>query len=365
MPNHRQPFVPPRDQLEVRLIQLWEQVLGVEHIGIKDNFFALGGDATLAQRLLAVIEQSLEKKFFPEALFAYPTVELMARRIEEGLKPLDWFSVVTIRKVGSKAPLFVIHWLGDGVLYGLRLKELLGPNQPIYGLCCAFAAGGWDMRNQEIPTFQELAAHYIREMRQVQPEGPYHIIGFCLGGQIAWEMARQLSADQQEVGCLAMVDATPPENIAVLSFPQQVSTVWEELFRLGPVWTLRRIVRKISEGLVEFCRESQVQILPRIVDKIKGKFLRTVPVSVNGYHTPEYPGRVLLFRVMPRDPGLRSKLIDEDTLGWGKFSTGKLEVHDIITQHTQWTQGRAGETVSKILEVNIGEMREGRVEAQR
>ncbi|NJN82946.1 MAG: amino acid adenylation domain-containing protein [Caldilineaceae bacterium] len=195
-------LVAPRDALELQLAKMWETILGRKPIGIRDNFFELGGHSLLAVRLFAQIEERFGKTLSLATLFQAPTVEQLADILRQEHWQPPWTSLVAIQPGGSKPPFFCVHG-GDGnILYYRDLSRHLGPDQPFYGL----QAQGLDGRHPPHTEIGEMAAHYVHEIRSLQPEGPYYLGGYCTGGTLAFEMAQQLHAQGEEVGLLALFD---------------------------------------------------------------------------------------------------------------------------------------------------------------
>ena len=202
-------YVAPRDEMEFQLVNIWEQVLGVKPIGVKDNFFDLGGHSLLAIRLAAQIERLFNRKLPLASLFRASTVEQLAYVLRQENWSLSWSSLVPVRPVGSKPPLFFVHGGGGHVLFYHNLARYLEPDQPLYGLQRR-ELGGPYLRQTKI---EDMAAHYIQEMRSLQPEGPYYIGGYCVGGTIAFEMAHQLRRAGQDVALVALLAAGYPPGI--------------------------------------------------------------------------------------------------------------------------------------------------------
>lgn len=198
-------YVPPRDELELKLSKIWEKVLPVRPIGVNDNFFDLGGHSLLAVRMFSLIEKAFERNLPLATLFQAPTISALAEVMRGESWPAAWSSLVVINGGGTQRPFFCIHAAGGNVLEYYDLARHLGPDQPFYGL----QAQGLDGKEEPHTTIREMAAHYIKEMRDVQPEGPYFIGGRSSGGTIAFEMACQLKAAGEEVALLALLDTYP------------------------------------------------------------------------------------------------------------------------------------------------------------
>lgn len=195
-------YVAPRDQLEQKIEGIWKRLLGVKSVSIKEDFFELGGHSLLAARLFAQIEKELGKNIPLATLFQASTIEKLANILrEKGWSP-QWSPLVSIKTSGVKPPLFLVHGAEGNVLLYRTLSNYLGDDQPIYGLQSEGLNGNKDFN----PRFETMAAQYINEIKTIQPEGPYYLGGYCLGGAIAFEMARQLNAQNQKVGLLVLIE---------------------------------------------------------------------------------------------------------------------------------------------------------------
>jgi non-ribosomal peptide synthetase component F/thioesterase domain-containing protein len=188
-------FVPPRDDLESKLVKIWEEVLGVAGIGVRTSFFALGGYSLMIVRLFARINKTLGTSLPITTIFNAPTVQQLAD-ILRGHK--DYSSLVPVQKGTNKPPFFLIH---SYLLYG-GLPTVIGKDYPFFGLR--------ELDKDGEMTIQERIATYIREMRAVQPAGPYYIGGWCAAGPLAVETARQLVAEGETVGLVVLFDSWRP-----------------------------------------------------------------------------------------------------------------------------------------------------------
>lgn len=223
-------FVAPRDEIERRLALIWEELLGVDAIGINDSFFDLGGHSLIAVRLFAKIKAAFHVDYPISVLFEAPTIAGCAELIREEVgsdagsedaaskEPEEQTKASAHRykylvamhtgKPGDRTPFFLVAGMFGNVLNLRHLAHLLGEDRPFYGLQARGLYGG-DAPHE---TFEEMAADYIKEIRTVQPEGPYLIGGFSGGGITAYEMAQQLINDGQEVRSLVMLDTPVPHR---------------------------------------------------------------------------------------------------------------------------------------------------------
>ncbi len=180
----------PRDEVEARLARVWEKVLGISPVRRDDNFFDLGGHSLLAVRLFSEIERVFGAGLPLATLFGAPTVEGIASVLRQRELKAGWRALVPIQPKGSRIPFFCVHANGGNVLFYRELAERMGPDQPFYGL----QSPGLDGRGDMLATVEEMAEHYLRELRDVQPSGPYYLGGYCLGAYVALEVARRLEA---------------------------------------------------------------------------------------------------------------------------------------------------------------------------
>ncbi|MEE4186423.1 MAG: amino acid adenylation domain-containing protein [Gammaproteobacteria bacterium] len=203
-----QRYTAPRNAVEQRLCALWQELLGVPRVGIEDDFFELGGHSLLTIKLLDRIEREFGQRLRVAQVFSRPTVAAVAELISttagspaaRATEPLPAGTLLPVRTSGRRPPLFCIH--GEP----LKMARALDSEQPLYGIYFSY-----DPHFRMPATVEGLARLYVDELRRVQPNGPYHIVGYCLGGLAAFEMARQLQADGETVNYLALIDPTNPE----------------------------------------------------------------------------------------------------------------------------------------------------------
>ncbi|GHO97352.1 hypothetical protein KSF_074000 [Reticulibacter mediterranei] len=220
-------YVPPRLPAEQQLVQIWEELLTARPIGIRDDFFELGGDSLLAVRLFDRIVQICGKKLPLSTLFAGTTIEHLAQAITHEKKIDGRVPLVIVQEGGARPPFFYLHgeWKGGG-LYSRELARRQGPEQPFY-LLEPYKFDGLTT----LPTFEEMAAAHLEVMRSIQPEGPYFFSGYCNGALLAYEMARQMHAQGIEVGLVLLMDPDFPARHGAVR--KAISNVCN-LLHIGP-----------------------------------------------------------------------------------------------------------------------------------
>lgn len=196
----------PSTVLELQLARLWEGLLGVEPVGVLDDFFELGGDSMAAAELVAVLERRYGVALSLDRLLPGLTVTRLARLLSAAEPSRSGSPLVPIQPEGSAPPFFCVHPSGGSVLCYLDLSRLLGTGQPFYGL------QGPDPRSGREPfeRVEEMAAAYLAAIREGGFQGPWHLGGYSFGGCVAFEMARQLVAAGEDPPFLALLDTRAP-----------------------------------------------------------------------------------------------------------------------------------------------------------
>lgn len=222
-PDLEKAFVAPSNTIELQLTEIWQEVLGLEAIGVNDSFFDVGGHSLLAVKLFTKIEKRFGQKLPLATLFQAPTIGQLASILAQKDKSASWSSLVTIVPSRStKSPLFLVHALGGNVIGYQTLVRYL-KDQPVYGL----QAQGLDGKQAPHTCVEDMASHYIQEIRTVQATGPYLLGGFSSGGTVAFEMARQLVAQGEQISLLAMFDTYSPN--LYINHPSQFRTLYTYL----------------------------------------------------------------------------------------------------------------------------------------
>src|SRR5208282_524220 len=326
-------FVAPRNALELQLISLWEEVLGVRPIGVTDNFFELGGHSLAAVRLFALIEKRLGKKVPLATVFQGATVEHLANILHQHAKVAPSSSLVAIQPDGTRRPLFLIHPAGGHVFPYVHLANCLGPDQPCYGL----QARGLEEGQEPHEQIEEMAAYYINAMRTVQAEGPYLLGGWSMGGVVAFEMAQQLYAQGQRAALLALLDTRIPtadEEFADEDFEVTLLVDFVHYFGLSldPRDSLARLPKhELLERVLEHAKRAglmpldiEVSQAQPFIELCKADFRAT-----RNYVLHHYPGRITLFKAAQE----LARTSSDPTLGWSEWAAGGADVHIVPGNH--------------------------------
>ena len=319
-------YEPPQDALELHLVKIWESLLHTAPIGCDDDFFDLGGHSLLAVRLFAEIEKATGRKLPLATLFRAPTVRQIADLLRDGGGPLRQASLVPIQARGSRPPFYCVHAAGGGVLPYRALSQRLGPDQPFYGL----QARGMDEGAAPLTRIEEMADHYLAEIRSLQPEGPYYLGGHSAGGLVAFEMACRLRAQGERVALVALFDTWAPGHGHVIP----------EKFVRAKLSALRARLLRFSRGLrdggvVGYLREKfairlrvalgRKRDLPPELREVH----ESIEKAIRQYQPGVYPGTLTLFRAKRQPP----EYALDRTLGWSAFSSRAVEVHTVPGYH--------------------------------
>ncbi|MBN3878012.1 amino acid adenylation domain-containing protein [Nostoc sp. JL23] len=362
-------FIPPRTSTESTLAKIWAEVLNIEHVGIYDNFFDLGGDSLLTVRLMKQIHKHFERELPLSSLFLNPTIESLATSLSSQGDSLPWSPLVPIQPAGSSPAFFCVHPIFGVVFPYYELAQNLGKNQPFYGL----QPIGLDGESSPLTRIEDMAAHYIEALRRVQPKGPYFLGGWSFGGWVAFEMAQQLQKSGEEVALLAVLDtlAPIPGNIPSLGsgFKFMLTTVaryiwpffldyfyliiaiannrinsltsrltnfnkivrnsfWESLTRSLQTNLFSHFIRKEDATVNVIPEESKLRLLSELAIRPMLRVYYANSQAVLNYVPQTYPKRINLFRT-----NVQSSAKEDPSMGWDQLTVGGTEIHHIPGNH--------------------------------
>src|SRR5882762_3579932 len=189
------------------LTPIWEQVLQRSPIGLEDNFFDLGGDSFLAVSLFNEIARVSGRELPPVMIYQASTIAALAAVLEQ--PTIELFPALVLLKAGTEEPaIFITHGMGGNVMDFYQVLKLIQSSHPIYGM----QAKGIDGVDAPFESVEDMAEFFLDAVKQLQPQGPYLLIGFSLGGLVVLEMAQRLKVKGEKVALLAMLESYPHRN---------------------------------------------------------------------------------------------------------------------------------------------------------
>ncbi|MEO1625385.1 MAG: amino acid adenylation domain-containing protein [Bacteroidota bacterium] len=345
-------------ETEKWLLAQWSELLGMQALGVTDNFFELGGHSLIAIQLMARIRE--EKGFvLPLAvLLEHPSIRQLARLVDEYNKETSYSSLIAIKASGSKPPIYLVHGAGLHVLMYEMLSRYMDEEQPIYAL----QARGLDGKEEPLDAIEDIAAHYLSEILQQNPEGPYAIAGYSFGGLIAFEMARQLQKMGKEMAMLGVFDTVVRQSIT----GQAHNGYYQQLSNLGKkvAWNISLLARRPLDGLRYKSKSLhrrwkrwKYQLLQADakteeqagVEEFGARVDQKNKLAFERYRITAYDGDLHLFRAVER----RFYVDDFEYLGWHPFIEGEISIHEVPGDHLHLFNPPHGETFAKTLQQTL------------
>ncbi|MFS0664841.1 amino acid adenylation domain-containing protein [Bacillus mojavensis] len=340
----------PRTPQEEILCDLFMEVLHLPRVGIDDRFFDLGGHSLLAVQLMSRIREALGVELSIGNLFEAPTVAGLAERLEMGSSQSALDVLLPLRTSGDRLPLFCVHPAGGLSWCYAGLMTSLGTDYPIYGL----QARGIGQQEALPKTLDDMAADYIEQIRTIQPKGPYHLLGWSLGGNVVQAMATQLQKQGEDVSLLVMLDAYPNHFLPIKKAPDDEEALIA-LLALGGYDP-----DSLGDKPLDF--ETAIEILRRdgsalasldesVILNLKNTYVNSVGI-LGSYKPKTFRGNVLFFRstIIPEwfDP------IEPDS--WKPYIDGQIEQIDIDCRHKDLCQPEPLAVIGRVLAAKLEEM---------
>ena len=337
----------PRTLFELKIAQLFEEVLGITGVGVEQSFFELGGHSLLALRLMDRITEELGVEVALQVLFDAPTVEAVAAAAELGSPPVGATPRVALATHATGTPLFIVHSAFGLATEYYALAQRLSADRPVYGL----QASG--LRPGETPSssVEDMARAYVAAMREVQPHGPYLLAGYSIGGTIAFEMARQLERAGEAVPMLVLLD-----------------TWGRSLQQTVDAASPGKTVRNAEEALRVMARRFDIVLAPgpdrdhwtEVMDGLKARgifppgltsddlrrhaSLYVACIQADARYLPgDYAGELVVVRTDA------SSEYGDPSLGWGSVVPGRIALHLVPGTHQQLLQPPTLDAVARIL----------------
>jgi thioesterase domain-containing protein/acyl carrier protein len=351
-------YAPPTDDLETKLVEIWEEQLGIQGIGVTDDFFDVGGDSLLGVLMFVRVEEALGRNLPVSVLLKASTIRKLAEVIRNEDTSRDFSPVIPINTIGGHPPLFFIPGKGG---YPIRIRHLarnIDPQTPVYALQDLSKR----RKRKNLWTIEAAASFYLSEIKKIYPHGPYILVGESLGGKIAFEMAQQLLKTGEKTPLLVLLDTYNFEdsvfdlNESKHSLPTYKMLVKKHLSilfqsnwqgRLDYLRFYRAILgqksRRFLRRQLRSVKKGALIALPKNVRQIE----KANRQAIQAYEVKLYPGRVILFKALRGPKG------NDPTNGWDQVALGELVVHPLDCYHGSILFDPAVRRLAEVLQVYI------------
>ncbi len=325
----------PETPLEARMCELFAEILDLPRVGVHDGFFELGGHSLLAARLVRGAGEILGQEVTVPALFQNPTVAGLIAAADGKASEHGLDRVLPIRSTGERAPLFCVH-PADGLAWPYSgLARHIDARHPVYGLQApglAPATPGAGRSAARASNMAELVADYVAHIRQIQPEGPYHLLGWSLGGNIAHAIAARLRETGDEVATLALMDSHPFGQEAAGGFESDSDVLAALLGALGYGKEAADLPRPLRnrDALEVFQRNGDPlgELSEETVDAMLASFDHQAAL-LRDSRPPVFDGDVLFFTAtLDSVPGVSLPGT------WRPYVNGRIDNHDVVSSHS-------------------------------
>jgi amino acid adenylation domain-containing protein len=347
--QHREGYRSPRTPQEDLLCKMFGEVLGLAHVGIDDNFFSLGGHSLMATRLVSQVRSTLGVELRIRTLFEAPTVADLVQRLDVKTSPESAFErILPLRSHGSLPPLFCAHPAGGlSWTYAGFMREL-DPQRPIYGLQASAVAN-----DEPFPTSVEaMAEDYVKAIRQIQPKGPYYLLGWSFGGILIFAVACHLQQQGEQVASLTIMDSYPSTD----ERPARVETEDEILREAASLLGLD--VKQFGDRPVDFAMLFQAadragHIPADFNQHIAKRTLQMMKHNAalgRSFRPGRFDGDIQFFFA---DQKKGEYSLPE---AWQPFITGRIYTHVIHCKHSEMTEPVPLKEIGRILDRHLARL---------
>lgn len=326
--SRTEPYIPAKNALEKRLTRIWEDEFRIEEISTRDNFFEIGGDSLLAARLHTQIEQQFTRNLPLTFIIENPTIERMAVYLSAGQKNRKFKSLVPIQEGGTKPALYIFPGNAGRILYYFhQLADLLGKDQPVYGLELVQT----DPQTKPTTWLKATATTYLREITKFQPHGPYFLAGYSFGGLLAFETAIQLTEAGEQVSFVCLIDSHLTEESPVPEKMKITKRLIKHLRYVKSLPNLERIkyyksrIRTVMDGLEKY---RVIRVIFRMLGYDPRDISPINKIASRTYRPRFYPGKIIYFKALD-DTGQK---YEQRIEAWKKVASG-VEIHTIPGKH--------------------------------
>jgi pristinamycin I synthase-3/4 len=329
------------------LCDIFAEVLGLERVGIDDNFFALGGHSLIAARLVSQVRCTFGVELAIRALFEAPTVSELASRLKTGVAPESAFErMLPLRARGSLSPLFCMHPAGGLSWVYASLMPTLNLQRPIYGL----QVSGIVPEGPFPSSVEALAHEYVEAIQQVQPSGPYYLLGWSFGGVVAHAIACLLQQQDERVSLLAILDSYPSSDEREKPAMTEEEVVREYMALIG----LRQenLSAKVPDFATAFAAARRAGLIPPDFDEqVTRRMIQMMSHNSfleRAFQSPQFQGDLLFFEAT--DKGKTHPISPQ---AWVPHVTGGIEVYRINCRHHEMMDPVPSKEIGSILEKHL------------
>ncbi len=346
--NESNEHVSPRTPTEKAISKIWEKLLNVKNISVRDNFFDLGGHSIIAVRMMIEIEKMKDMRLPLAVLFTNPTIEKLAKVVDSEIQSDIWRSIAPIRTTGTKKPFFFAHGVSGNVFKYHALGQLLDADVPSYGL----QAKGLNGIDTPFSNLEEMADYHIDEILKIQPEGPYYLGGGSFGGALAYEIAVRLERLGKEVAMVALFDVEAATKSEILDgVEKQIEEIKLKSKRV--VSRLKMLTSQSMEQNLAYLKNKisspshKEDLIKAQMDEWLNKefiaekfglasadYFNNIEEScyraLKDYKLKIYNGSVTVYRAKN---GFFSPIEYDEDLGWSHFVKGKVDIEYVPGNH--------------------------------
>ncbi|HEY9196597.1 MAG TPA: amino acid adenylation domain-containing protein [Mucilaginibacter sp.] len=340
-------IVGPETETERMLLNIWKDYFKKDNIGVMCSFFEIGGHSLMAVQILSKLKKTTGKNFQLSILYKYPTVRSLAQFIDQETSDYNFKSLVAIKPSGSKNPLYIIHGDGLNVLNFSHLAKHVHSEQPVYGL----QALGLNGTDEPIDNLQVIAYHYMQEIIQHNPQGPYLLAGYSSGGYVAMEIRKQMVALGKDVKMLIIFDTDAEKTEykdwysllpkkAKRHFPRMVQAL---------KFSVNQLLRgKGIHGPLQTEQKADTKEFYKLVQKIKSKHI----TAFRNYQLEPFDGKLYLYKAK-----ISVHYVEYGKyLGWEKYAQQGVELFEIAGDHFSMLQPPYVAILGDVLQNNIDEV---------
>ncbi len=315
--------IPPRNKVELELVEILEKTAGKGPIGVRDNFFELGINSFSAIRLFNAINKKFNTKHLPTTILEYPTVEAISELLSngEGQKTTQWKNLVPISIKGSKKPLFCLHGAGGHVFYYNDLARNLAPERPVYALQPSGLFSG-KVENRSV---EQMAESYLSEIKDVSPHGPYNLLAYCFSTALGIEMSLKLKEMSEEV------------NLIILDSLVEQHSLKKGRFAMRFGGFIKRLLKNpLSAIKIYFLNRIEMFVTPAwqlmVASPEKKQLVRVKQQLIYAYKNYHWPSFDTPLKIILTDKG--NKLFNEELINsWKSIYQGEIEILNTEGEH--------------------------------